>query len=94
MAVCVALNNLEFLRVLVGNLCDTVHFKIAVDVNKAAACGRFKANKRLCGVCVFAADLECEEVTCAPIINDFAGRIKIFNRTCYFAILNFNIIAL
>lgn len=94
MASGIGLNNLEFLYVLVCNLSDSVHIWVTVDFYKAASLAWLKSYKSACGVAILTADLESKEVTSAPIINDLAWSIEIFNGTCNLAVFNFYICAL
>ena len=90
----IGLSNFELLRLRISNLSDAIHIRIAMNIYRTASFRRFKADHCLCGVGIFTADLECEEVTRTPIIYDRTRSIEILDRTSYFTVFNFYITAL
>ena len=77
-------NNLEYLSVFVCDFCDTVHVRIAKQLDKTGAFARIHADLDGCSLRINVAKVQDHKVTCAPVARDRIGSIKILECSCDF----------
>ena len=74
-------NYAEDLRILIGDLEDAVHIRIAEKLDKSGALTRYETDLDRRRAIIYVGEFESEEVSSSPITGDRAAVVKIFQST-------------